>query len=156
MQWGLAPETIWVVHVNCCGQMVNQGGGRNGRFDPKQHSFSSHQGKLRYQYLTGLTQSPSSGTEEKNKWAFSAKAQPPSCQPLCHSCHICLGAFLLFHCLDPASCGGFWCRIWITAHNFYGNLLWFLFLLRLLNINSNCICFLKQLASMILLPFVYQ
>ena len=142
---------------NCCRQIVNQGGGRNRRFDPMQHSnsFSSHQGKLRYQYLTGLTQSPSSGTEENNKLAFSPKAQPPSCQPSCHWCHVCLGAFLLFHSLDPASCCGFWCRIWITARSCYGNLLWFLFALRLLNINCNCICFLKQLASMILLPFVH-
>lgn len=80
----------------------------------------------------------------------------PELSASCQWCHSCLENFALPF---PGSCfllqilvGG----IWITTHDFDGNLLWFLFSLRLLNINSNCICFLKQLASMIVLPFVHQ
>lgn len=121
--------------INCCGQIVHQGGGRSRRFDPVQHlnSSSSHQGKLRYKHLTALTPSPSSGAEETINGPSVPKLRH-------HCCHLCLSAV---HCLDLASCCGVWCRVWVTAHNFYGNLLWFLFSLRLLSINFSCICFLK-------------
>lgn len=80
----------------------------------------------------------------------------PELSASCQWCHSCLvDSALPF----PGSCfllqilvGG----IWIATHDFDGNLLWFLFSLRLLNINTDCICFLKQLASMIVLPFVHQ
>lgn len=87
---------------------------------------------------------------------FSLRAEPLSCQPRASGAAAALWTSALPF---PGSCfllqilvGG----IWITTHNFDGNLLWFLFSLRLLNINSNCICFLKQLASTIVLPFVHQ
>lgn len=114
--------------INCCGQIVHQGGGRSRRFDPVQHLnySSSHQGKLRYKHLTALTPSPSSGAEET--------INGPSVPKLCLSA---------VHCLDLASCCAICCRVWVTAHNFYSNLLWFLFSLRLLSINFSCICFLK-------------
>lgn len=87
---------------------------------------------------------------------FQSESWAPELSASCQRCHSCLVNFcssIPWLLLPVADFGG---GIWITAHDFDGNLLWFLFSLRLLNINSNCICFLKQLASMIVLPFVHQ
>lgn len=97
-----------------------------------------------------------SGTEEDNHVIPGPKAQPPSCQPPCHCRHLCLRVFPLICPQDAASYPGFCCGIGVAARNFYGDLLWFLLSLRLLNISSSCVCFLKQLAVLISLPFVHQ
>lgn len=142
---------------NRCGQIVNHRWGKKQDWSNAalELFFSSQQGWWRQWPLTGLSQPPSSGTEGDNHVTLGPKLQPPSCQPLCHCRHLCFRVFPLLCPQDAASYPGFCCGIGVAAHNFYGDLLWFLLSLRLLNVSSSCVCFLKQLAVLISLPFVH-